>query len=95
LSSSTYTSTSDLRFNFDGTIISPTYVGASGYVGVEQVQFKVPQSLSGTPRVANIKIETRSASYPNWVIGNQASNNELPNNGTSGDVKNVLSIPIK
>ncbi len=96
--SSQYPTNSQVQGVLDSVTLTTTFIGQQpSYLGLDQLQFKVPASLGGTPRVASFRIKSQydpNASNP-WYFGSVEWQNQIPDNITSGTVKNILSIPIK
>lgn len=53
--SATFAPLSSVRVVIGGTIIAPTYVGASGYAGVQQINVKLPTTLTGNNQLVEVQ----------------------------------------
>lgn len=86
-----YIPKSDVEIVLNNSIIvKPSYVGASGYVGVEQVQFLLPRELSGINSAVRIKIRTKYLdSYFNGIT---EWSSEIAD---AGIIRNIIYIPVK
>ncbi len=77
----------------DSLIITPNYVGNSGYEGVEQVQFLIPAGLAGINSAVRVKIRTKY--LDSYYNGNIEWSSELLDFTTSGEIRNLIYLPIK
>lgn len=88
-----YPDRSDVQVLLDGNVLYPSFIGDSGYSGVEQVQFQIPNSFSGNPRAIRVKIRTKY--LDSFFKGQLEWSSELPDFEDSGDIRNLVYIPIK
>jgi uncharacterized protein (TIGR03437 family) len=92
-SDGTFPATDKLEVIVDDLTIIPTYVGLSGFQGVEQVQFELPPSLAGSPRAVNLRVRVKYTPT-SFLNGSIEWGSRIPDFTTSGRIVNQLQIPI-
>lgn len=79
----------DTQIFLDDTRINPTYVGVSGFVGVQQVQFRIPENFLTAPKTVKVKVRNK------WLDDYFKNGVEWSNELKDINLGNEVFIPLK